>query len=362
MKIGFATQDFGLVDNTFSIGGSGWYRMALPARELARLGHEVWIGTLMQHPHTHELLVCPVEDREHAHGGFDIIVLQRWMNHDLPAAIARARAQGQVVVQDLDDWFWGLSPHNRAFRATDPRTNPLANRDHYRKVLARSSAVTVSTPFLAEKVLEMLPGMEVWLLRNAIDLERWTPREETGDERTLGWVGAMPWRSGDIESVQGVVGQWCNAQGWRFHHGGHTPHLSEQSAGELLGATDCSFAEFAPIHEYPVLYQPLDVGIVPLAPIPFNDAKSAIKGLEYAASGVPFVASASAEYRWLYDLGMGRLARRPRDWQRELNRMLDPAFRADQRAANLDLVQQWNITVRVQEWLDAYAHLALAVA
>ena len=37
----------------------------------------------------------------------------------------------------------------------------------------------------------------------------------------------------------------------------------------------------------------ITVGMVPLALTPFNQAKSYIKGLEFAARGVPFVA-------WLY--------------------------------------------------------------
>ena len=56
----------------------------------------------------------------------------------------------------------------------------------------------------------------------------------------------------------------------------------------------------------------LDTGIVPLQRSRFNEAKSNLKGLEYAALGVPFVASPTAEYERLaeskFEAGRGTIA------------------------------------------------------
>jgi hypothetical protein len=54
-----------------------------------------------------------------------------------------------------------------------------------------------------------------------------------------------------------------------------------------------------------------DVGVAPLRIDRFNTAKSWLKGLEFAARGVYFVRSPSAEYE---RLGLGMRARSPRDW------------------------------------------------
>ena len=62
---------------------------------------------------------------------------------------------------------------------------------------------------------------------------------------------------------------------------------------------------------------------------PSNDAKSDLKGLEYAASGIPFVASPSRPYRQLAD-DWGdcvRLANKPADWVKHLRRLLDEGTR-----------------------------------
>lgn len=91
-----------------------------------------------------------------------------------------------------------------------------------------------------------------------------------------------------------------------------------------------------PIHELPRLWEGIDVGLVPMADKPSNfGAKSCLKGLEASAAGLPFVASASSEYRWLRDsLGVGRVAAKPVDWRRHLVALLDPEVRAAEGAEN----------------------------
>ena len=53
------------------------------------------------------------------------------------------------------------------------------------------------------------------------------------------------------------------------------------------------------IHDYPRMFRNIDIGIAPLSDVPFHHAKSAIKGLEYPAAGVPFIASPSPEAKAL---------------------------------------------------------------
>jgi hypothetical protein len=62
-----------------------------------------------------------------------------------------------------------------------------------------------------------------------------------------------------------------------------------------------------PMNRYHLMFQ-MDIGLVPLNDIPFNRAKSFIKGLEYTASGIPFVAQGTGEYELLATDGVGRVA------------------------------------------------------
>lgn len=371
MRIGFACGDWGTraVDEEGkpTLGGSGWYRSGLPSDYLKRNGHDTVLGTLIKHSKTGEFGVVTWDSE--LHFDFEIIVMQRWMNTGLADEMRTARAMhGQRFVNDVDDHYDGISVTNHAWLSShpkfDPKTGQLTNdrvnennREEYRHVLAASDLITVSTPFLADRLSKY--GVPVAVVRNAIDLDRWLPHEQH-DPPTLGWVGAQPWRSGDLEQLRGVIGPFLERHAsWSFHHSGH---IGQTMATEQLGidvdAVKCTMLPIERIFEYPKLFEPIDVGVVPLNDVPFNHAKSAIKGMEYAASGVPFVASAAPEYTWLREAhGIGMTARSPRDWHARLSQLEDFTERKrvarEQRKAlaALDFARRWI------DWLDAYASL-----
>jgi spore maturation protein CgeB len=97
----------------------------------------------------------------------------------------------------------------------------------------------------------------------------------------------------------------------------------------------------------------MDIGIVPLQKVPFNEAKSSLKGMEYAFSGIPFVASDTEEYRQIHADGAGILARRTRDWIKELEKLLDPEVRKEKAEQGYNTVmEKYNINIVVNEWID----------
>jgi hypothetical protein len=68
----------------------------------------------------------------------------------------------------------------------------------------------------------------------------------------------------------------------------------------------------------------LDVGMIPLSPTAFNSSKSRLKGIEYMAVGVPWVASPREEYRRLHrESGCGLLANTPKEWYSKLRLLMD---------------------------------------
>jgi glycosyltransferase involved in cell wall biosynthesis len=101
----------------------------------------------------------------------------------------------------------------------------------------------------------------------------------------------------------------------------------------------------------------LDVGIVPLASSQFNEAKSTLKGLEYAAHGIPFVASPLPEYEVLAQEGIGLLAKdRGRTWRAQLLRIMqDDVLRAELSQRGRELVRaQHTYETQGALWLDAW--------
>jgi hypothetical protein len=105
---------------------------------------------------------------------------------------------------------------------------------------------------------------------------------------------------------------------------------------------------------YGNVFMPIDIGIVPLHPSPFNEAKSNLKGLEYSLSGIPFIASSTQEYRDLNDKGVGRVAKTSKEWLKNLKQLLDPEVREKERQENYRIViENYNIFKIKYKWSEA---------
>ena len=103
------------------------------------------------------------------------------------------------------------------------------------------------------------------------------------------------------------------------------------------------------------------VGIVPLNSLPFNEAKSSVKGLEYAMTGIPFVAYASNEYKKLELEGSGNTAKKPMQWIKNMERLLDPAVRKEQADRGYELVStKYNVENVVHLWIEAIEKIVKA--
>lgn len=371
MKVGYLSTDWSFdftdVEGFPTPGGAGWYRCHLPAKYLNQNGIEAIVAPVPIVKESGELCLVGWDDQRYE--DFDVIVIQRWMSDKAEDTIHKARAAGQVIVNDLDDWYAGLSPFNGAFEASHPRRSLGVNREmarrlkinytepfnvnDYAKAIRASSGVTVSTPFLAERY----KGLgKVELVRNAIDLDCWVPHEvaET-DHPNLGWMGSTSHRSGDLEVLRGVLEPFCEKHDVKLVHAGHVEgglpfeDLAGMSSDRIIREPS------VPARSVPRLFDQIDVGIVPLRPIAFNDAKSAINGMSCSAAGVPFVASPSPEYTWAQKAhGLGVTARKPKEWTYHLERLLDPEERRVAAEEGLRGIKALDMAERWSDWLQAY--------
>jgi hypothetical protein len=109
-----------------------------------------------------------------------------------------------------------------------------------------------------------------------------------------------------------------------------------------------------PLHKYFAKSFCFDIGIVPLNDIPFNHAKSSIKGLEYASSGIPFVAQGLPEYQRLADMGVGRVANTPDEWRTHMTELLAFKTRKRDAAMNLAMLKRYHsVQAEAHEWIKA---------
>lgn len=340
------TYDWAWGTKPLQPNGCAWYRCLLPMRELEKYGWRVGMGMPRYHP-DHNFGMIIGEDK--AVHGWDIVFMKLVMRKAVADVVKYVKGKQKLVV-DVDDFFEGLDETNQAFQATDPEKNPDNNREHYFRIIEAADAVITSTPFLYDFYRKKRKN--VFLVRNGIDIDRWTPRKDKGFRRpTIGWVGATPWRSRDLETLAPFMNGFMRRHGLKFHHAGHTP--SAPLACDQLGVerARAKTIPMQPIMSYPQLFHTLDIGLVPLNNVPFNHAKSYIKGLEYAAAGVPFIASALPEYEALADEFVGRVARTQGEWLGHLEALLDPKLRADEAIVNREIVEEkFSMTQRGVEW------------
>jgi glycosyltransferase involved in cell wall biosynthesis len=348
--ISFLTYDWSMGTKPLEPNGCAWYRCYLPMKELEKHGWDAGLGFPgWNDDHGFGLLVP--DDR--AIHGWDIIVFKLIMLKTVAEKMNKAKEMGQKIVVDIDDWFEGLSKSNLAHKMTDPSKNENNNREHYMSIIDNADAIITSTPFLYDFYKNEKGKKNVYMVRNGIDVNRWQPRRD--HSRWLpqfGWVGATPWRSNDLEEINPLFGQFLEKNRLSFHHAGHIKNANY--AKDQLGipnSVKTTEEPMQPISRYPQMFRKIDVGIVPLSDVGFNHAKSGIKGLEYSAAGVPWIASYSPEYAILEEQGIGRVAKNEREWMGHLEELLDPRVRKEDAERNLENVKKYqSMEIRGADW------------
>jgi hypothetical protein len=364
MRIGMLSSDWGDYQVS-SPGGCTWIRMFGPAAELNNLGIETVIGEVGWRDDEGFVAVStqdrlfmknrgPIKNPKSYAGNLDVIVLKLWMWHEANDYIKRAQKMGQTIIIDIDDWFHGLPTTNIAFQTTHPERDATWNRNHMLNSYGSVNGLITSTEFLQDFYSKH--NENTYQVYNSLKPSYFMKRHDAaGYKPTVGWVGIMIWRSGDIEELRGWLGPFLDKHDLRFHHAGinyENPKEFAEIANidpERLTGTPGSSPQY-----YGNLLLPMDIAIVPLNKLPFNEAKSNLKGLEYAMSGIPFVAYGSREYQKLESEGAGNTARKPKDWIKHMERLIDPAERKKQADRGYELVvDKYNIENVVHLWIDA---------
>lgn len=353
MKIGVATGDFVTdavrEDGTQILGGAGHIRLG---QYLQHTNHDYVIGELAWDPSVDEFAIREFgNEPEELTYGFDLLVMQRWMHKSIPGQIKTARKKGLVVVNDIDDWYWGLDQNNLAFHSSHPKVNPDENINHYKKTLAYSDHVVTSTPYLADRLSSWIDPKQIHVMENHVEIDKFTPREHTESSKpVVGWMGSTKHRSsGDLDVLASVYNM-LGVQDWGYHHSGHVGYYPHFYDAVGLGKDDVTILLPHPPERLSELMV-FDIGVVPLRLNPFNEAKSWIKGLEYAAAGIPFVASPSSEYKRLKKTyGVGRLGKNQMQWVKHLTALRDPQVRQEEADRQREAIAPLDVKFGAAKW------------
>lgn len=348
-KVAFLTLDW-TKSNPIEPNGCAYYRCMLPGIELA---NQDWKVAVAMPEYSKDHGFGAFENKERVHYGWDIIVFKLIMLRSVRDILENARPDQKIVV-DIDDFYEGLAKTNYAYKATDPETNPDNNKEHYWAIIEMADAIITSTQFLYDFYTKEKGMKNVYMVRNGIDIDRWHKKQDHSRWLpTVGWVGALPWRSGDLEQMRPFLGEFLEQNRLTFHHAGHIKEI-ETNVTHLAGIPETVRFTNEPrkiLSQYPQMFRKIDIGLIPLNDLPFNHAKSTIKGLEYTAAGIPFISSWSPEYELLESQGVGRVARNQEEWIHHLNELLDPKIRKEEIEKNYENVKaNHSMSARAEDW------------
>lgn len=365
--------------------GVGAYRCLFPGRELALHGHEVTMPLRDKFGNRYDGAL-PVVVGIDEDGGIadwfeaDVYVLQQRMEHLIiggpggdwsMADVARwLRDHGKVVVSDVCDWYPGLADANlgsAGLRKMSRHMSVQGLLDTFRA----SDCLTVTTAALAEghaadcSDVRVLPAFLDWGMWR--DVKQQSEVERPEGRVRVGWMGALAFHPDDLNVLRGVIGPWLERNPHVDFVSIGEPQPGEQADGyvsvhDLLGVPRDRrlTVNTAPFKQLPKILPALDIGLVPLNGSFFNECKSHLKGMEYSACGIVPVATPTEPYRsFIRDGETGFLARRPHDWLRVLDILVNDdelrrrVGRAARKAASENTIQE-----HYGLWEDCYAGLA----
>jgi hypothetical protein len=331
--------------------GPDYYRVEEPARAVEESG--LGVRVTVQRGLTTTMRPSsgggPSEVSDVDAQGADVVVLQLPKTAEMLQCIRILQAQGVAVVVEMDDLLSAV-PYGH------PGHTMLVRKGMGRRALEcarEADFVTASTPLLLE---EYAPRGRGAVVPNAIPrriAELPPAYEREPGVVTVGWPGSVLGHPYDLQEMGSGLQQALDSTrgASRFLILGQKADVRQRLA--LPEEPD----EVPWIHDVDRYTQALgelfDVGVAPLRIDRFNTAKSWLKALEFAARGVYFVRSPSAEYE---RLGLGMRARSPRDWAKWITMGIQDAEKRREHAVRArEVVLAGHLTEHtVEGWVSAW--------
>lgn len=331
----------------------GHYRLIWPANVLQIQGWEIFVmppngktgfqvKTREREDGTQELLELTAPE-------CDLVVLQRPGHMLQPQLVKALRAAGIAVVVDMDDDMSSMSQHHIAFKLYSTRTKTQFSWRNALESCKNATLVTTSTRELQRVYAPHGRGrvLDNYLPEACLKFETSTP------EPGFGWAGTVSSHPDDLQVLGGAVRKLAD-EGHTFRVVGDGKHVRQ-----LLKLQEDPWATGGlGLDEWVKTIQAtLQVGMVPLSATKFNSSKSRLKGIEYMAGGIPWVASPRQEYRRLQrESGCGLLADNPKQWYEHLKLLLtDHVLRKEQAEMGREFMRDQTYQAQAWRWDEAWS-------
>ena len=335
--------------------GCAYYRLKEPARAIREKYPEIEIRIdtgidviAHQSKETGETYV------EHIKTDVDLIVIQRPLAQWFTPMIEQAHRQGIAVIVELDDDFANVHPKNLVWPSVQPDQQPMSNYEWLREACSLADRVTVSTDALTAYAphgrVSVLPN---YIARRNIGIHPLATRD--GKPVRVGWSGTIQTHPTDLQVTKPGVNQALRDTGSELVIVGDGVGVRDAlGVAKSISMTPTGWVDTDDYMR--TLCGAMDIGIVPLEDSQFNAAKSHLKGLEYAACGIPFVASPVAEYRALQEHGIGELAATSGDWRRLVGRWArnEPLRIATGEAYQSIVREKFTLENHIDQWVNAW--------
>ena len=318
------------------VNGAAYYRVFLPLAHLER------------HSQGEHVVSFPAPAQAGKLGGtwiagHDVIVGQCIARNG--AGMWESFREDAALVYESDDDL--ITPIDERYHPSLVQYNQPELRESHVRALAASDLVTVSTPVLGERLSEYNPNVVV--LPNRVNADLLTLQREQRERVTVGWQGSAT-HLGDMRFHRDPIRRF-------FRQNPDVDlHVMGGDYRETLGFPQARFTPWQTDMWAYYAAVDFDIGLAPLMPNSFNEAKSPVKALEYAALGIPVVASDVTAYRdFVVDGVTGFLVRRDHEWGQRLRDLAsDEAMRAEMGAKAREHASHHTIQEHWPSWLKAY--------
>lgn len=315
------TQGFG----TTIPSGCGWYRILWPFDQLKAHGWKTGYG-----------LGLPSDWAP------DIIVGQRFDQAEAVPVWELLKGQFRLVYEIDDDPFSVDAVNWLAYKGFS-QEDVLGT---IRSCAQIADMVTVTTKPLAQVFRQF--NDNVVIIPNCIPEWMTKRRRRDNHKLTIGWGGGAS-HMRDLAMIARAWRDVIDTTGVRGHFIGTDYRNMLRPDG-----FDCSPWETDPAGYFKAI--DFDIGLAPIAEHPFAVSKSHIKALEYAALGIPCIASDCEAYRdFVIDGVTGFLVRTPAEWREAMMMLVrDANLRAEMGHKARELACTWTVEGNWHRWADAY--------
>jgi len=218
----------------------------------------------------------------------------------------------KLLVVDMDDDIFNISPFNTSYKWAgleevkyhgewlwkngkndfDTKRNKEIAQN-YIDMLHNADLITVSTPYLKDRIKKIAENDNVEVLPNAINFIDWKPWPFIKtDEIRIGWTGGIShyedWYS-IKDSLLKIFKKYPNLK--LVIQGAAFAGLIKEIPHEIYDWIDWEG------HPYKAASLNIDIAIIPLTDTLFNHSKSSIKWYEFSALGIPSVVSNVLPYK-----------------------------------------------------------------